>query len=66
MMELKHPLAENDPVLQLSLIPALHYLPVVLCKFQLRDLGLNHYPGLMALGFDRLGRQPKISKYEVE
>ncbi len=66
MMELTHLLAEYDPVLQLSIIPALHYLPVVLCKFQLRDLGLIHYPGLMALGFDLLGRQPKIRKYEVE
>jgi|GEM_PF-3550025 len=37
-MEWTHPVGEHDPVLQLSFIPALHLLPIVLCKFQLRHL----------------------------
>ena len=38
-MEWTHPVGEHDPVLQLSIIPALQIRPIVLCKIQLRHLG---------------------------
>ena len=36
--KMSHPVSERDPVLQLSIIPA---IPTVLCEFQLRNLRLN-------------------------